>query len=79
MANLLFSGSYGTDDPTRATLPLLAASGALEAGHTAEVFLLGEGVYLMKGDLADAMNPVGWRNAGEVLRELVDDGVDFYV
>lgn len=79
MAMLLFSGTYGSDDPTRAVLPLLGATGALEAGHTTEVFLLGEAVYLMKDEIADALNPVGWRNVGEVRRELAEAGVMFYV
>ena len=79
MAKLLFSGTYGSDDPTRAALPLLAAAGALEAGHEPEVFLLGEAVYLMKDEIADALNPVGWRNVGEVLRELIDGGTRFYI
>jgi len=29
MANLLFVGTHATDDPTRAALPFLAATGAL--------------------------------------------------
>lgn len=79
MAKLMLSGTYGSDDPTRAALPLLTAAGALEAGHTPEVFLIGEAVYLMKDEVADACNPVGWRNVGEVIRELVEKGVDFYI
>lgn len=79
MATMLFSGTYASDDPTRAVLPLLSATGAIEAGHEAEVFLLGEAVYLMKDEVADALNPVGWRNVGEVLRELVDGGTRFYI
>jgi predicted peroxiredoxin len=79
MATFMISGSFGSDDPTRAVLPLLTATGALEAGHEPEVFLVGEAVYLMKQDIADALNPVGWRNVGETLRELVGKGVQFYV
>lgn len=79
MATLLFSGTYGSDDPTRASLPLLSATGAVEAGHEPEIFLLGEAVYLMKDEIADALNPVGWRNVGEVLRELVAGGARFYI
>jgi predicted peroxiredoxin len=79
MAKLLFSGSYGSDDPTRAVLPFLGAKGALEAGHEAEVFLMGEAVYLMKSEVAEACNPVGWPNVGEVMREVADNGVPVYV
>lgn len=79
MAKLLFAGSYASDDPTRAVLPFLSAKGALESGHEAEVFLMGEAVYLMKDEVADACDPVGWPNLGEVLREVTSNGVPVYV
>jgi predicted peroxiredoxin len=79
MATLLFTGTYASDDPTRAALPLLGAKGALEAGHEAEVVLMGEAVYLMKTEVADACNPVGWPNVGEIMRELIGKGVTFYI
>ncbi len=79
MARLLFAGTSGSDDPTRAALPFLGAKGALESGHEAEVFLMGEAVYLMKTEVADACNPVGWPNVGAVLREIADNGVPVYV
>lgn len=79
MAKLLFSGSFGSDDPTRAVLPFLGAKGALESGHEAEIFLMGEAVYLMKSEVAGACNPVGWPNIGEILQEVTDNGVPVYV
>ena len=79
MATLLYVGSYGSDDPTRAVLPLLSARGAVEAGHQGEVFLVGEAVYLMRDMIADSLNPVGWPNVGEVLRDVVAKGVNFFV
>ena len=42
MATILYSSTYGTDDPTRATLPFLGALGAIEAGHQAQILLQGE-------------------------------------
>ena len=79
MALLLSSGTRGSDDPTRAALPLLAAQGALDGGHDVEVFLLGEAVYLMKTQIADAVNPVAFPNVGTMLRDLIGRGVRFYV
>lgn len=79
MAMVLFSGTYGSDDPTRAVLPMLSAKGTLDAGHEAEVFLMGEAVYLMKDEIADACHPVGWPNVGEVIRELIGKGVNFFI
>lgn len=79
MAKLLFAGTSASDDPTRAALPFLGAKGALESGHQAEVFLMGEAVYLLKSEVAGACNPVGWPNVGEVMREVADNGVPVYV
>jgi len=79
MAMLLAASTVGSDDPTRAALPLLSALGALDSGNKAEVFLVGEAVYQMKDAIADAMNPVGWPNVGGLIRDLVSRGVNFYV
>lgn len=79
MARLLFSGTHGSDDPTRAALPLLAAGGALDTGHEPEVFLLGEAVYLMKTHIADSVQPVAFPNVGTMLRDLIGRGVRFFV
>ena len=79
MARLLYAGTSGSDDPTRAALPFLGAKGALESGHEAEVFVMGEAVSLMKTEPADECNPVGWPNVGDVLREVADNGVSVYV
>lgn len=79
MAHILFTSTFGSDDPTRATFPLLVAKGAIEGGHQATIALIGEAVYLMKTAIADSINAVGWPNAGQLLRELVAAGVMFHV
>lgn len=79
VATLLFCGTYGSDDPTRAALPLLGALGALETDHHPEVFLLGEAVYLMRSHIADSLQPVGLPNVGEMIRDLIGRGVRFYI
>ncbi|HEX7049725.1 MAG TPA: DsrE family protein [Longimicrobiales bacterium] len=79
MAKLLFIGTCGSDDPTRAAMPLMSAKGALEAGHETEVILLGEAVYLMKSEIADALEAVAFGNVGGYVRDLVAEGVTFYI
>ncbi|HEY4670067.1 MAG TPA: DsrE family protein [Tepidiformaceae bacterium] len=79
MATIFISSTHGSDDPTRATLPLLMARSAANQGHQAEVALMGEAVSLMRTETANALNPVGWPNAGEVLREVIDKGVKFWI
>jgi predicted peroxiredoxin len=48
MATILYVGTAGSDDPTRAGFPFNFALGAIEAGHQAEIFLAGEAAYLMR-------------------------------
>jgi predicted peroxiredoxin len=78
VAKLLFTATSASDDP-RAPCCLLGAKGALDSGHEAEIILMGEAVYLMKTEVADACNPVGWQNVGEVMRDLSGNGVPVYV
>lgn len=49
----IISGSRGTDDPTMATLPFLAAKVAREQGHDVILFLWNESVTLARHGMAD--------------------------
>jgi predicted peroxiredoxin len=79
MSTVLFIGSFGSDDPTRASLPLVAASGALEAGHVPEICLLGEAAYLMKDTVLASIQGIGFPPLSEVMTALVDHRVPVYV
>jgi predicted peroxiredoxin len=68
MTKLLYVGTYGTDDPTRATMPFVGAVGAVMQGHEPSVLLMGESVYLLRGNVIDHVHGVGF----PTLRELVD-------
>ncbi len=70
MATILFYGTCGTDDPTRAVLPFHMARGAIEAGHKAEVALIGDATYLMKDEIAREVKGVAVPNAAEIIAEL---------
>ncbi len=78
MALILAVGTYGSDDPTRAALPLITAQGALDSGNQAQVALLGEATYLLRPGLADQVVAVAFGNVGERMRALIDQGVPFY-
>lgn len=75
MANLLYVGTAGSDDPTRGAFPFNFALGALEAGHRPEIFLIGEATYLAKTDVAAAVLPVGMPPLREMLDAVVARGV----
>ncbi|HRB16578.1 MAG: DsrE family protein [Nitrospira sp.] len=53
MATFIISGSRGTDDPTMATLPLMAAKTAKEQGHDVVLWLWNEAVTSARKGSAD--------------------------
>ena len=59
MAKLLYVGTNGTDDPTRATFPFLMAKGAIDTGHEAGIILMGEAASLIKDSLSQQVQGVG--------------------
>lgn len=79
MATLLYSSSYGSDDPTRATFPFIMANGAIDAGHAAQIFLHGEAVYLMKQEVADAVQPVGWPALKDQMVKAIGGGATLHI
>ena len=79
MATILYFGTSGSDDPTKAVLPFLAALGAVEAGHQAQIALMGEATYLMKDSVAEAVRGVGWPSVKELLTKAVEQGITIHV
>lgn len=79
MAKIFISSTYGSDDPTRATIAFLSAKAFLEAGHEVGVALLGEATYLMKDSIADQIDGVGWPPLNDFLPKLIEDGLTIYV
>ena len=58
--NIMFKSAWGSDDPTKAAFAFLHGNALAEAGHTVQIFLLGEAVSLMRSATANAVVPVGW-------------------
>ena len=79
MGKLLFVGTYGTDDQTRATMPFIGASGAIDKGHEPGIVLMGEAVYLMKDVIADSVSGVGFPPLRELFDKIVGHKVPVYV
>lgn len=79
MAKILYLGTAGSDDPTRAGFPFQWALGARDAGHDAEIFLAGEAVYLMKSTVADAVLPVAMPAFKELIDEVIAQRVPLFV
>jgi predicted peroxiredoxin len=79
MATILYATSFGSDDPTRATIPFIAATGAIDAGHEPQIILLGEATYLAKPEVAEQIHGVGFPPLRELYSKVVDHGVPVYV
>ena len=56
----MMKSAWGSDDPTKAAFPFLHGLALAEAGHSVQIFLLGEAVGLMRKSEAEAVVPVGW-------------------
>ncbi|MFL7868324.1 MAG: hypothetical protein AB8I58_05820 [Anaerolineales bacterium] len=60
MSKILYIGTFATDDPTRATMPFIAASGAIDRKHEPVIVLMGEAVHLLRKGVLDAIQGVGF-------------------
>ena len=79
MARLLFCGTHGPDDPTRATLPFHMGKGAIEAGHELGIVLMGDASYLMKDATRDAIAGVAMPPLKELFQFTTEHRVRVYV
>jgi predicted peroxiredoxin len=79
MAEIMYCSTYGSDDPTRATFPFVAALGAIEAGHEARLVLMGEAVTLMKEPVVNAVHGVGWPPLSDLWTKVVGKGIPVHV
>jgi len=76
---VLVKSAWGSDDPTKATFPFLHANALAEAGHEVQIFLLGEGVSVMRPPVANAIVPVGWPPLAEILAKTTSLGIPIHV
>jgi predicted peroxiredoxin len=75
---VMMKSAWGSDDPTKAAFPFLHGLALSEAGHSVQIFLLGEAVSLMRKSLAAAVVPVGWPPLEETLTKVVGRRVPIY-
>jgi len=78
MGRLLVHIATGPENPTRAALGLLVARNALEAGHTVDLFIAGDGVAILRPETLDAGNGIGTGSLREHVDALVAGGATFY-
>src|SRR6185437_540093 len=79
MTTFIISGSRGTDDPTMATLPFMAAKTAKEQGHDVVLWLWNEAVTLGRKGVADHVTGVNLTPLKELLVAIQTSGVPIWV
>lgn len=79
MKSFIVSGSRGTDDPTMATLPFIAAKAAHDQGHEVVIWLWNEAVVLARRGVADHVTGVNLTPLKDLLSALQAAGVPIWV
>ena len=79
MAKFIISGSRGTDDPTMATLPFMAAKVAKEQGHDVILWLWNEAVTLGRKGTADHVVGVNLTPVKDLLAAVQAAGIPIWV
>lgn len=79
MKTFIISGSRGSDDPTMATLPFIAAKVAKEQGHDVVLWLWNEAVTLGRRGAADHIVGVNLPPLKDLLAALQVAGVPVWV
>jgi predicted peroxiredoxin len=74
----MMKSAWGSDDPTKAAFPFLHGLALSEAGHSVQIFLLGEAVSLMRKSVAAAVVPVGWPPLEQTLTKVTERHVQIY-
>lgn len=76
--HIMMKSAWGSDDPTKAAFPFLHGHALAEAGHSVQIFLLGEAVSVMRLSVAKAVVPVGWPPLEQALREVVAKKIQIF-
>ncbi len=79
MAKIVYMGSSGSENPTKAAFPFILANGAVEAGYEAEVSIFADAVVIMKDVVANSIVPVGWPPLKEIMATTIKNKVPIYV
>ena len=79
MRSFIITGSRGTDDPTMATLPFIAAKVTKEQGHDVVLWLWNEAVTLGRQGTADHVVGVNLPPLGDLLAAVQAAGIPIWV
>ena len=67
---IMMKSAWGSDDPTRGSFVFSHGLALAEAGHEVKIFLTGEGTYLMRKAIVEAIKPIGWPPLSETMGKI---------
>ncbi len=76
---LTISTTWGTDDPTKATIPFHLARGAKQAGIKVRIVLAGDSAELVRSGVAETVRGKGVPPLKEVLDFARDNAIEIHV
>jgi predicted peroxiredoxin len=79
MTSILYNILVGSENPTRATIPFIAAAASAERGDDVEISLVGDAVVLIMDAVINSVVPVGWPPLREHFQKIVDLGIPIYI
>ena len=78
MAKQLFVVSHASDDPQRATLPILLAAASKKAGNDVAVYFTIDGVSVLKESVASGIKSADFGALKDHLKVAIDAQIPFY-
>ena len=80
MPKLIYVGTHGPDDPTKACMPIhLAVNGAAEAGIECEINLAGDAAVLIQDQYVNSVQPLGFPPLKELIAKAQERGIHIYI
>ena len=80
MATLLYVGTHGPDDPTKACIPFhLAVNGAAEAGIETEINLVGDAAVLIQDRYIESLMPLGLPPLRDLMAKIREKGIRVHI
>jgi predicted peroxiredoxin len=78
-ARVLIKSAWGSADPTQAAFAFHHANAFADAGHSVQIFLLGEAVTLLRSAVAASIVPVGWPPLSEAMATALKHKIPVHV
>ena len=78
MATFLISGTWGPENPTRASMPFHIARGVVQAGHEVCIVLAADAPVLLKDAVRESIVGVGMPPLKELFQFAVDHHIPIY-